>query len=279
MSQLISIFLPDGNPGGVKVIELNNRIIRAVLVPRAKLNDVKTRKELNQPALYMLCDREGQNVYIGECENFVHRIKSHDQGKDFWETAIAFVAKDNGLEKGDVKFLESLSIESAKNSGRMNVINNIVPTRNNLHEFKVDSIKQFFDDVRLLSSTLGYPAFDNATLENTSDDQTWYCNVRATRATAIYDGNGFTVLRGSIIDGTERPSFAKLFPFAAQERRSLLASKSRPLDDSKKLHELIENLTFSSSNKAAGFCVGGHVNAWTTWKNKAGSTMDKILRH
>jgi len=37
-AKTIQIFLPDGNPRGVKIAEFTSRTIQAVLVPRAQLD-------------------------------------------------------------------------------------------------------------------------------------------------------------------------------------------------------------------------------------------------
>ncbi len=276
-SKLIQIFLVDGKPGGIKIAELMNRNIRAFLVPRAMLPEVKDRAELSQPALYILSDRESKEIYIGECENFLHRVKNHEQNKEFWEIALVIVAKDNSLSKGDVKYLESLAVETAKNAERAKITNLTIPARNNLHEFNMQMIHDFFDDLSLLISALGYPVFDKVKIEDKSEDQIWYCTRRNTKAKAVYDENGFTVLKGSQIDATEQDSFVKNFKFALDERRALLTQKGE-LSQDKKYYILLENITFSSANKAGGFAVGANINAWTNWKNVDGKTMDEVLR-
>ena len=40
----------------------------------------------------------------------------------------------------------------------------------------------------------------------------------------------------------------------------------------------MENITFKSANKAGGFCLGANINAWSTWKNSEGKTMDEVMR-
>jgi len=50
----ITIHLPSGDPSGIKVAELSNRIIRAYVLPREKLADAKSFGELSKPALYLL---------------------------------------------------------------------------------------------------------------------------------------------------------------------------------------------------------------------------------
>lgn len=273
----IMIFLPDGNPSGIKIVEVSNRNIRAFLVPRAKLSEAK-RPELNQPALYVLCDREGESAYIGECENFFNRVKDHDQKKDFWELAIVFVAKDNSLEKGDVRYLESLAVEQASIASRMTLINANVPARNNLHEFKTATINEFFEDVQLLITALGYPLFDQINTDAVAELNTWYCRNNMTEARAIYNEQGFTVLAGSLIDGHDRPAFLKKYPSGVEDRREMLAANGEIDEAGKNVWTLTKNITFTSPNKAARFCVGGSINAWIAWKNLQGATMDSVMR-
>ena len=277
MARTITIHLADGNPNGIKLVDLSNRPIRAFLIPRAKLKESRTYAELRQPAIYFLCERNGDQLYVGECESFSSRVRDHDQRKDFWEIAIIFITKDNSLEKGDVKFLESVAVERAKGAARFTVVNGAVPKRNTIHQFKLDAIEEFYEDLRLLVSALGYPFFDKVSAEAASADQIWYCTSSKTNAKAVYNEHGFTVLAGSIIDSKERPSFVERFPYALKERRDLLKNKAQ-FDELSQTYSLKENITFGSANKAAGFCVGGHVNAWITWKNVNGRTMDEVIR-
>ncbi len=86
----------DGSPTGVKTIELSGWIGKAIVVPRAKLKDIKNRPEMQQPGVYFLFgkdDNEADIAYIGETENLFDRIANHDTNKDFWEIAIAFTSK------------------------------------------------------------------------------------------------------------------------------------------------------------------------------------------
>lgn len=108
----ITIFLVSGSPNGIKKLEISNRTIRAYVVPRIRLADAKQFKDLCQPALYFLLNKDTATAYVGESENFYDRVKNHDQNKAFWEVAVAFIAKDKSLEKGDVKYLESLAVEA-----------------------------------------------------------------------------------------------------------------------------------------------------------------------
>ena len=269
----ISIHLLNGNPNGVKILELSNRIVRAFEIPRILLSEVKDREDINRAALYFLWDKTSNKVYVGESDHFYDRVKNHDQNKDFWDTAVVFVAKDDSLDKGDVRYLESLAMSTAKSAERSEIVNSASRTANNLHEFKRQAIEEFFEDTSLLLSALGYKIFEQT--KPSADKEIWHCKTRKTDARGIYDKNSFVVLKGSIIDATIRPSF-KAFPEAIRLRESIFEQISEKI--SPDTYRLKNDMFFSSLNQASGFCVGGTVNGWTAWKNRDGRTIDEVIR-
>ena len=89
--KLLQSYLLDGTIEGVRIIELSESSVKAFVIPRLKLNDVKNREEICWPSLYFLINSGDNQLYIGESENFYNRVKNHDQSKDFWDLAIAVV--------------------------------------------------------------------------------------------------------------------------------------------------------------------------------------------
>jgi len=103
----IITYLVDGNPQGIKTVELSNWIWKTISIPRANLKDVKNRTEINQPALYFLFgedEKENKMAYIWEAENVIQRMADHDSKKEFWDTVIAFISTSNSLTKADMVF-------------------------------------------------------------------------------------------------------------------------------------------------------------------------------
>ena len=66
----LRIFVADGDPDGLRVVERSNWIGKALIFPRALLPKVKQRDELGQTGVYLLLgprdDGEGVKLYIGE---------------------------------------------------------------------------------------------------------------------------------------------------------------------------------------------------------------------
>lgn len=162
-SKNILIHLKDSNPNGVKIADLSNSLARVYVLPRSELVYARGRKDLNTPALYMLFDDERSEIYIGECENFNKRVIDHEAKKSFWQWAVVCVSLGAGLDKAEVKFLESHAVTLAVGAQRFNVLNKTSPNLNNLHEFKQEAVKDYFADIELLLATLGFNVFEPLT--------------------------------------------------------------------------------------------------------------------
>lgn len=268
--RLIQTFLPDGTLEGARIIELSDSTIKAYVIPRLQLSSVKNREELLHPSLYFLVSGSESIGYIGESENFFHRIKNHDQNKQFWDVAIAIVSTTNSLEKSDVKYLESLAVERAK-AGSMQIENKTVPTRNNIHEFKLHTLQKILDDTQLILTSLGYDILSSPQKQ----EETWYCTFKHTNAKAQFRGDKFVLLAGSIIDKSYARSWGEGWPKSLIERDEILTKFGSDKDT---VVELTENIAFRSPNHAGGFVTGASVNAWLTWKDQEGHTMDEVMR-
>ena len=269
--RLIQTFLPDGTLEGPRIIELSESSIKAFVVPRLQLGKVKDRLELKQPALYILIDSDNSVGYIGESESFFHRIKNHDQRKEFWDVVVAVISNTNSLEKSDVKYLESLAVERAQ-AGSMEILNKTVPTRNNIHEFKLHTLQSVLDDTQLVLTSLGYDLLSRPEKKET---EIWYCKSKKTLAKAQFRGDKFVLLEGSVIDKSHTPTWAAKWPKSLAERQELFAKYGNDKGD---VVELTENVAFKSPNHAGGFATGHNINAWVTWKDESGATMDEVMR-
>jgi hypothetical protein len=165
-SRTIQIFLKGS---GVKIADFSNAVARVYVVPKDKINFIQSRPDLSTPALYMLFDDQRTSVYIGESENFKNRVINHLSKKHFWEWAVICIAKGEGLDKADIKFLESHAINKAAEIGRFDVKNKVSPNKNNLSEFKLESIIDLFEDFELLISTLGFNLFEPLREDNAGE--------------------------------------------------------------------------------------------------------------
>src|SRR5690348_2298815 len=107
----LRIFVADGDPAGLRLVERSNWIGKCVVFPRALYPKVRGRDEFAQTGVYILLgpreDGEGERIYIGEGDPVKPRLENHYANRDFWTRAVFFVAGPGQLNKAHVQYLEA----------------------------------------------------------------------------------------------------------------------------------------------------------------------------
>ncbi len=268
--RLLQTYLTDGTLEGIRIIDCESSI-EAYVIPRLKISEAKNIPELEQPALYILLNAEDNKAYIGESESFYTRVGQHLKSKDWWTLVVAIVSKTNDLEKGDVKYLESLAVERAR-GGSISLENNTIPPRNNIHRFKLHKLQNIIDDTQLVLTSLGYDIFSSP---EQKVEQIWYCSSKKSDLKAIFKGDKFILLAGSVMDREPGKGWTR-YPEQEQSERSALI-KTYGYEGAE-IITLTDNVSFKSPNHAGRILLGRSANAWTTWKNADGKTMDEVMR-
>ncbi|HEX7483691.1 MAG TPA: DUF4357 domain-containing protein, partial [Candidatus Saccharimonadales bacterium] len=141
-------------------------------------------------------------------------------------------------------------------------------------EFKLHKLQKILDDSQLILTSLGY---DILSVAQEKTEQIWYCRTKKTDAKATFRGDQFVIFEGSKIDINASDTWIKSYPNSYKIRNEILAAQMGgvAIDD---IVTLTKDIAFRSPNDAGGFAAGRNVNAWTTWKNENGQTMDEIMR-
>lgn len=269
----ISIYIPDSNPRGVKICEINNSIVKAIFIPRNKLEDVSKRADIFEPGIYFLFGNEDEigkpNVYIGEAENLFTRLRQHNLSKDFWNIAICFVSEKRNINKAHIKYLENYACAEAKRINKCILENSVTPTQSSITEQEIDFVLSFFDDLTVLLSTLGYPIFEESKKES---QNLFICKGKDAYAEGEYTETGMIVFKGSKAQLDEAPSMVK-----NKLSRDMLI-KTGVLKEIEGILIFQEDYVFTTPTAAARTVLGRSANGWTEWKTKEGVTLDEKFR-
>jgi len=275
----IKILLADGTPSGIKVAEIGGRVVKAILVPRNKVKEASVREELNGVGLYFLVgqdpDMPKPQVYIGEAENVYSRILQHnaDEKKDFWNIVICFVSTSSSITKAHVKCLESRSYDQAKELDRCEVLNSTSPAKAHLPEVEQAEADDFFEGIKLLIATLGYPIFDDIT-EIKESEKLYFCTGPSADAKGKYSDEGLVVFKGSLAR-SELTNTAGDWVKGMHER--LIAEGVLQQEDEES-YSFTQNYIFNSPSAAAAVVLARRANGWLEWKDEDGNTLDKNER-
>jgi hypothetical protein len=197
----VRVFLPDGDPAGVKVIEKSNWTGAGLVIPRALFARAKARPELDRAGVYLLVGESERGplprVYLGEGDPVRPRLEQHGRAKDFWTHAVVFTSKDQGLNKAHVQRLEARLVELAHAAKRCVLDNGNVPQPPSLSEADTADVEGFLDDVLLCLPTLGYFFFERAAAESVAESIGLLLRARGVEAHGAETPQGFVVRVGS----------------------------------------------------------------------------------
>lgn len=276
--QTIQIFLPDGNPRGIKMAEITNRTIKAILFPRNQFEAILQRPELANVGFYFLfgvADNGHEMAYIGEAEDCAERLKQHQRNKDFWNYAVVIISQTHAFTKTHVRYLEYMAIKKAGETNRYELDNSAVSNRPHITESMEADAEDCFEIAKVLLSTLGFPLFDSVAREVVASApvDVYKLKGNGVEAEGSLVDDGFVVFKDSKVKATTVPS---CHDYLINLRNELIQSGILVQDG--EAYRFTENYIFSSPSTAGGVILGRSTNGWTKWRNVNGKTLDEMKR-
>ncbi|ELP33813.1 MULTISPECIES: GIY-YIG nuclease family protein [Rhodopirellula] len=276
-AKTIQIYLPTGEPRGIRIAEITTRIVQAVLIPRSDLTLGKLRPELDLPGVYFLFG-EGEDeakpiVYIGQTEDARKRLDSHNKTKTFWKTAIFCVSKTQNFTQAHIRYLEWHGMQQAKKIARYTLDNGQIPDNANYVPEPMEAeLLDVFETISTLVSTLGYPVFEPLA-RNVNTVSRFFCRSRGCDASGELAEDGFVVRQGS--KSRIEPTASMPESIGNQRKRLLEAGIVAELDG---VYVYQQDYLFPSPSNAAATVLGASANGWNEWKDAGGRTLSEVHR-
>lgn len=277
----IQIFLPGGDPRGIRVAEITTRIVQVIEVPRSLLQDFLKMPESVQVALYFLFgeaeDGTEQKVYLGQTGDLRARLVKHNKEKEFWERALVLISRTNSLTQTHALFLEWHCLQAARKAARYADENGNSGTKPHTPAPLEADCLEIFETGHVLLATLGYPLFDPvakpaATTSNT--DELFYCKAAGSNGRGLYTQEGFVVLKGSVGRRENVPSYID----TGGHRMRMRLIESAVMREHGETVIFEKDHLFRSPSMAAQALLGRTANGWVEWKTSDGKTLDVVKR-
>lgn len=270
----IRIFLPGGDPEGLRTIEKSNWSGAGIFIPRALIGEARRRPELDRTGVYVLVGPAEESglptVYVGEGDPIRPRLELHATKKDFWVHCLAFTSKDNHLNKAHVQYLESRLVEMAKASKRSVLDNGNVPTRPTLSEADTADAEGFLGEMLLCFPVLGLTVFSGPPSAPKAARQL-RIKAKGIEAKGAETPEGFLVHAGSGVAQSEAPS---CHAYIRELRAALL--KNGVLKRAGENYVFTQDYTFNSPSTAAGVVQGRSANGRVDWRTEDGATLKAL---
>lgn len=272
----IRIFLADGSPDGIRIVEKSNWTGRAVVASRTQLPDALARDELTRPGVYVLAgtgDDGESRLYIGEADVLGDRLRSHASRKDFWTWFVAFTSADENLNKAHVRYLECRLLTLARTANQWTVENAAAPNEPPLSEADRADADWFLSEMLVIYPILGIDAFEAAASEAAppggADDLV--LEQRGGHGRGRETKDGFVVLADSRARASE---VASAKPWLTDLRRKLIERGVLVAEDGSL--RFSQDYRFTSPSSAAAVLVGGSANGRKAWRTSDGRTLREV---
>lgn len=278
--QTIQIFLPGGDPRGIRVAEITTRIVQVIEVPRSLLQDFLKMPESNQVALYFLFggaeDGLEQKVYIGQTGDPRNRLATHNKEKEFWERALILISRTNSLTQTHAMFLEWHCLQASRKAGRYSDENGNGGSKPHTPAPLEADCLEVFETGQALLATLGYPIFDPVAkpAEASQGDEIFICKGSGADGQGQYTSEGFVVLKGST---GRRENVPSIIGTSGERLRQKLVETGVVREEGETVVFQKDHL-FRSPSMAGLSLMGRTCNGWLDWKTKDGKTLDALKR-
>lgn len=275
----LRIFVADGDPDGLRIVERSNWVGKALMFPRTIFPSIKQRNELSQAGVYLLLgprdDGDGEQIYIGEGDPVKPRLESHYATKDFWNRAVFFISTGSPLNKAHVQFLEARLVALANEAKRLPLENRNLPTESNLSEADRADMEVFLEHLLGMLPVLGIYAFEQPKrTSNNAQPETLYIEAKGIQARGYESSQGFIILSGSQAMLEEQPSAATHARGTVELRAELKERGVIKVEGSSLI--FTQDFGFSSPSMAASVVLGRAANGRTEWKDKHGRVLKAI---
>lgn len=161
----IRIFVPDGDPEGVRIIDRMNWTGQGVVFPRETWTATRERPEFKRTGVYILvgyaqAEDELPTLYIGQADGLRGRIDNHVQTKDFWNWGVGFVSTNSSLNRAHITWLEYALILRAQAVGQCHLDNGNTPQEPALSESEKADTKGFLKEILQILPLVNLRAFE-----------------------------------------------------------------------------------------------------------------------
>lgn len=163
----IRIYVPDGDPEGIRIIDRIASTGIAITFPRPQWKIIRTRPEFARAGIYILIgyssdDPDLPRIYIGQGDGVLNRIDSHYDNKDFWDWGFVFVTKstDSGFNRAHITWLEHMLITRSIEAARSQLDNGNTPGQPTLSEAEKADTNLFLREILQILPLLGLRAFE-----------------------------------------------------------------------------------------------------------------------
>src|SRR5882757_9184207 len=151
----IRIFVADGDPEGLRIIDQLNWTGLGAVFPRQRWTDLKsdnTAYNFERPGIYLLWGFVQENeedvlptLYVGQGDCVWDRVDDHFKRKDFWQYCVVFTSTSSNFNSAHAQWLEYALVRDAQHAKMCHLDNGNQPQEPALAKSDKQDAQKFFN--------------------------------------------------------------------------------------------------------------------------------------
>ncbi len=274
----VRLFMPHGDPDGLRVIDQPNWSGVGVAFPRAAYKAVSQRDEFGRTGVYILvepvpmgarCLASTSVRVIASRRGWMHTTRTKTSGSGQCSSSVRITRSTWPPPN-----IESRLIERARAAKRSHLDNGNEPAGPNLSDADAADADSFLRTMLRVLPLLGISAFEQKEAKTTSAERTLLFITPKSKAIKVQgyaQPGGFIVCAGS--QAVTKESGA-IHAYMAAIRRDLLAQGVMVADGD--TYRFTQDYDLGSPSTAAGVLLGRAANGRLEWRDGGGRTLKSI---
>lgn len=269
----ITLYLAEGHPAGIRVVQKDNWSGIGIDCSRANLAQARKREEFGRSGVYLLVGDEEEvgglpTLYVGEADELGPRLATHSTGKDFWNRLVIFTSKDGTINKAHARHLEARLFQIASEAKRCRLENKVLPGLPQLSDQDRDLTERFLEEMLVVLPVIGISAFELPRPDQIADAPDLFLKGSSAKGKGREISQGFKVFAGSVARSDEVDSIRG---WARELRADLLANGV--LEAGPEGLVFTQDYVFKSPTAAAGVLMGRSANGREEWRDEKGKPL------
>jgi len=272
----ISLYLTEGQPSGIRVVQKDNWSGIGIDCSRADLVQARKRDEFAKSGVYLLIGDQDEagglpTIYVGEADELGPRLATHSTNKDFWNRLVIFTSKDGMINKAHARHLESRLFQIGSEAKRCHLENKVLPGLPQLSDQDRDLAERFLGEMLVVLPVIGISAFELPKKEQAAELPDLFLKAKSTQGKGKETSQGFKVFTGSVARTEEVDS---IHGWTHELRSDLL--ENGVLEPTVDGLVFTQDYVFKSPSAAAGVLMGRSANGREEWRDADGKTLKQI---
>lgn len=276
----IHLILPDGDPDGVVIAEIQDWSGQIAIFPRDSIGRMEEFGDFSCPGIYLLVGENQtkfgeEHIYVGESESILTRLKQHikDGGKNFWKRVIILRSKSGGLNKAHIKSIESILIRDLEAAKTVTLVNsNKLLSNPHLALHDRINVDKYITRFKMILKSLGLNFFSIrkslgfSGIEGEPPTILDYSNPIFEINTVGARGYGRVVGQNFVVAKDSTLRFLGDGQYGFYARQMINRDIMSHLESN--FYVLTRDTAFASHSLAASVIAGTQRSGWTSWKIK-----------